>query len=116
MHWGKTFEKCLQMTDTKLISVENRTDKQYGARFLKKLQSPQLYNSRLSGAPQKTRFNLYSVDETSTLCRLESEDLSHLILALAEVGDSSLTDIKEFVASQLGQFGHCGQKMIWLRG
>ena len=54
----------------------------------------------------KARFNQYSVDETCPLCRLGPEDLPHVLLrcpALAEIRDSSLKDIRVFLASQFGQ-------------
>ena len=53
----------------------------------------------------KARFNQYKVEDTCPLCRLEPEDLSHMLLrcpALADVREAPLSDIRGLVTREYG--------------
>ena len=53
----------------------------------------------------KAKFNQYSVEKTCPLCRLESEDLTHMLLrcpALAVIRKSSLAPIRDLVEQKFG--------------
>ena len=53
----------------------------------------------------KVRFNQYKVEDTCPLCRLEPEDLSHMLLrcpALADVREAPLSDIRGLVTREYG--------------
>ena len=53
----------------------------------------------------KVRFNQYKVEDTCPLCRLEPEDISHMLLccpALADVREAPLSDIRGLVTREYG--------------
>ena len=58
----------------------------------------------------KARFNQYKVEDTCPLCRLQPEDLSHMLLrcpALADTREAPLSDIRGLVTRE------CGNQKIW---
>ena len=53
----------------------------------------------------KARFNQYKVEPTCPLCRLEPEDLSHMLLrcpALADTREAPLSDIRGLITRVFG--------------
>ena len=53
----------------------------------------------------RARFNQYSVEKTCPLCRLDSEDLTHMLLrcpALSDVRKVSLAQIRDLVGEKAG--------------
>ena len=67
----------------------------------------------------KARFNQYKVEDTCPLCRLEPEDLSHMLLrcpALADTREAPLSDIRGLVKeSVVVKYGHRGRDLRWLQ-